>query len=107
MLDQIIAAAISYFVPAASLTMIGWLVKAIKSDRNRQLALEEGLKCLLRERIISAHKYHIINRNDVSHEEYNSTIDMYHSYTALKGSNGYIDRIAKEYIEAPVSYCDQ
>ena len=100
MLDQIIVAVISYVIPAASITMLGWL---LKMDRARQQALEEGLKCLLRDRIIAAHRYHVIEGHEVSHEEYNAMADMIASYTALKGANGYIERIAKEYTEAPVA----
>lgn len=103
MLDQIIVAVISYVIPAASITMLGWLLKMFKTDRARQLALEEGLKCLLRDRIIAAHRYHVIEGHEVSHEEYNAMADMIASYTALKGANGYIERIAKEYTEAPVA----
>lgn len=42
-------------------------------------------------------------KTEVSHEEYNAMTDMIASYTALKGANGYIERIAKEYTEAPVA----
>ena len=103
MLDQIIVAVISYVIPAASITMLGWLLKMFKTDRARQRALGEGRKCLLRDRIIAAHHYHIIEGHEVSHEEYNAMADMIASYTALKGANGYIERIAKEYTEAPVA----
>ena len=101
--DQIIVAVISYVIPAASITMLGWIIKAFRKDRTRQQALEEGLKCLLRDRIIAAHRYHVIEGHEVSHEEYNAMTDMIASYTALKGANGYIERIAKEYTEAPVA----
>lgn len=102
LLNQILVAVISYVIPAASITMLGWLIKTFKKDRARQQALEEGLKCLLRDRIIAAHRYHVIEGHDVSHEEYNSMADMIASYTALKGTNGYIERIAAEYIESPI-----
>jgi hypothetical protein len=106
-LDNIISllanAFINYALPAATVTALGWLVKSIKADRARQEAFEEGLKCLLRDRIIAAHRRHIIEGQAVTHEEYNSMQDMIKSYLALKGSNGYIERIAKEYTDAPVT----
>lgn len=103
MLDQVIVSAISYAVPTASMAMLGWLVHAIKSNRSRQDALEEGVKCLLREQIIQAHRYHVIEGHEISSEEYNSGSDMIASYLTLKGSNGYIEHIAEEYEKAPIS----
>lgn len=102
-INLLVSALINYALPAATVTALGWLVKMIKADRARQEAFEEGLKCLLRDRIIAAHHYHIIEGHEVSHEEYNAMADMIASYTALKGANGYIERIAKEYTEAPVA----
>lgn len=99
MIEQIFAPAVS----TLSMAMLGWLVHAIRSNRSRQDALEDGVKCLLREQIIHAHRYHVVQGHEISSEEYNSGKDMIASYLTLKGSNGYIEHIAKEYEDAPIS----
>lgn len=103
MFTQILMSIVSYAVPAVSVTMLSWIVYAIKASRKRQGALEEGVKCLLREQIIQAHRYHVVQGHEISSEEYNSGKDMIASYLTLKGSNGYIEHIAKEYEDAPIS----
>lgn len=103
MIEQVIMSLITYAVPTASMIMIGWLTKAIKSNRKRQDAIEEGVKCLLREQIIQAHRYHVVKGNGLTPDEYNSGRDMIECYCVLQGRNGYMERIAKEYQDAPIS----
>ena len=102
-LEQVLMSIITYAVPTASMVMIGWLIRAIKSNRKRQDALEAGVKCLLREQIINSHRYHVINGHEVSPDEYNSGRDMIDCYCILQGKNGYMERIAQEYKDAPIS----
>lgn len=101
--EKIAEALLAYAIPTASAMMLSWLTYTIKTSRKRQDALEEGVKCLLRDRIIQAHRYHVIEGHEVSAEEYTSSEDMIASYRVLKGDNGYIDRLAQEYKESPIS----
>ena len=71
-LEQVLMSIITYAVPTASMVMIGWLIRAIKSNRKRQ-------------------------------DEYNSGRDMIDCYCILQGKNGYMERIAQEYKDAPIS----
>ena len=98
MTEQIIVSIVSYVVPTVSMLMLGWVVKAIKGSRKRQDAIEGGIKCLLRERLIQMHR-----DNAVTLEEYNSRDDMQACYSILKGKNGYMDKISEEYKNAPLS----
>lgn len=101
--EKVAEALLAYAIPTASAMMLSWLTYTIKTSRKRQDALEEGVKCLLRDRIIQAHRYHVVEGHEVSAEEYNSGRDMIASYLTLKGSNGYIEHIAEEYEKAPIS----
>ena len=103
MTEQIIVSIVSYVVPTVYMLMLGWVVKAIKGSRKRQDAIEGGIKCLLRERLIQMHRDHVINGNAVTLEEYNSRDDMQACYSILKGKNGYMDKISEEYKNAPLS----
>lgn len=93
---------ISYIVPSITLALIMWVIKEIKKRAKRDDALEEGVKCLLRDRIIQGHRYHVVSGNAVSDEEYSSVQNMIECYKTLKGKNGFIDHIAVEYIKSPI-----
>lgn len=103
MIEQVIMSIITYAVPTASMIMIGWLTRAIKNNRKRQDAIEEGVKCLLREHIIQVYRYHVVNGSGLNRDEYRSGKDMIDCYEVLEGRNGYMERIAKEFLDAPIS----
>lgn len=68
----------------------------------RQRAMENAVKCLLRDRIIQAYNYHIKHGHSIQRDEYRSTLDMGDAYNALDGKNGYIHKIIEVYKEAPL-----
>lgn len=68
----------------------------------RQRAMENAVKCLLRDRIIQAYNYHIKHGHSIQRDEYRSTLDMGDAYNALDGKNGYIHKILDVYKEAPL-----
>lgn len=100
--EKVTEALLAYAIPTASAAMLSWLTYTIKTSRKRQDALEEGVKCLLRDRIIQAYRHHVVDGHEVSAEEYTSSEDMIKSYKVLKGGNGYIERIAEEYERSPI-----
>lgn len=101
-MGTLVNAIISYIIPSITLALIMWVIKEIKKRAKHDDALEEGVKCLLRDRIIQGHRYHVVSGNAVSDEEYSSVQNMIASYKALKGDNGYIDRLAEEYKQSPI-----
>ncbi len=82
--------------------LIMWVIRELKKRMNHDDAIEEGVKCLLRDRIIQGHRYHVVSGNAVSDEEYSSVQNMIECYKTLKGKNGFIDHIAAEYIKSPI-----
>lgn len=100
--EKVAEALLAYAIPTASAMMLSWLTYTIKTSRKRQDALEEGVKCLLRDRIIQGHRYHVVSGNAVSDEEYSSVQNMIECYKTLKGKNGFIEHIAAEYIKSPI-----
>lgn len=101
-MSTLVSAIISYVVPSITLALIMWVIKELKRRAKHDNALEEGVKCLLRDRIIQGHRYHIVSGNAVSDEEYSSVQNMIECYKTLKGKNGFIDHIAAEYIKSPI-----
>ncbi|WP_288802918.1 hypothetical protein [uncultured Dialister sp.] len=69
----------------------------------RQRAMENAVKCLLRDRLIIAYNYHIKQGHSVQRDEYRSTLDMGEAYEKMSGKNGYIARILEEYRNAPLA----
>lgn len=68
----------------------------------RQKAIENAVKCLLRDRILQAYNYHVMGRHSIQRDEYNAVMDMITAYSHLKGKNGYMEKIAKEYEESGI-----
>lgn len=101
-MGTLVNAIISYIIPSITLALIMWAIKEIKKRAKHDDALEEGVKCLLRDRIIQGHRYHVVSGNAVSDEEYSSVQNMIECYKTLKGKNGFIDHIAAEYIKSPI-----
>lgn len=76
--------------------------KNLETQKMRQMALENAIKCLLRDRLIQAYNYHIKNEHSVQRDEYTSFIDMAKAYGTLSGENGYIETIVEKYTKAPL-----
>lgn len=74
----------------------------LKEQKIRQTALENAIKCLLRDRLIQAYNYHIKSGHSVQRDEYTSFVDMADAYETLSGSNGYIETIVEKYTNAPL-----
>lgn len=76
--------------------------KNLETQKIKQTALENAIKCLLRDRLIQAYNYHIKNEHSVQRDEYNSFVDMAAAYETLSGGNGYIKTIVEKYTKAPL-----
>lgn len=74
-----------------------------KERIKRQNALENAIKCMLRDRMIQAYNYHIKSGHSVQRDEYNNFVDMATAYETLSGGNGYIKTIVDKYTNAPLA----
>nr|DAH24433.1 MAG TPA: hypothetical protein [Caudoviricetes sp.] len=98
MMDPVIDVLINSILPQ----FLSFLAGAAGVWFFRQRAMENAVKCLLRDRIITAYNYHIKQGHSIQRDEFRSMLDMGEAYEKMSGKNGYITRIIDEYRDAPL-----
>lgn len=85
-----------------SLALTGFrhLQKKQKLQEGRQLALENGMVAMLRDRIVQAY-YHYHARNTVTLHGLENVKGMYAAYKAL-GGNGIVDKLVEDLLALEV-----
>ena len=71
-----------------------------EKEATRSSAIEEGIVCLLRVKLIELHTMHM-REGTISAQEYQNWMLMYKAYKAL-GGNGMIDHMKAEVEELPI-----
>lgn len=77
-----------------------YLRKKQKEQEARQTAIEEGVKAILRDRIVQAY-YHYHGRNSITLHGLENVNGMYAAYKAL-GGNGIVEKLNAEMRELEV-----
>lgn len=104
MLEQLITSAVTYLATLVFGSIVTWATLYYRNSKRKDDAVESALKCLIRASLLQMYRYHVQEKRDITAEEHGSFESMAESYLCLKGHNGYIESIIKEFMDAPVSY---
>ena len=80
--------------------IVGWLVKTIKAEAQRQKALELGLQAMLRSQMINDYNKWYVNKGYAPIWAKQNFENVWVQYEAL-GKNGVMDGIHKEFMSLP------
>ena len=94
-------AALRWAVPAVCVATTAWAAAQIKRGRERDMALQMGVRALLRDRLYQAHDYYMEQGYYPIHARENVEA-MYTQYKAL-GGNGTVTNLVHELDSLPTS----
>jgi hypothetical protein len=91
---------ISTIITLVAMPAIGYLYKQLRASAYRQAAMKQGIRALLRDRIVQAY-YHYAERGWITLHGLENVEALYREYHAL-GGNGTVTKIVEDLRELDV-----